>query len=246
MSAYETFKSAQVELARALDAELEGTNVIAFTIGPGIVRTDTAQAGIAQIAPYYGKTPDEFFAMYQDHLISAEAAGAGFAAAVALAPRFRGLEIGAKQALISAGIDIETRSTPSEKSNLREEQMAQALALTREVRAALSGQVDGWLKRSLFERQWMLRDFKTHSGMPADDWLETLAKLERLLEAKDAAAVTELSAPIKQLSQYFKHYLDLARSNVKDQHVLSEQIQIINGWIDAADRLAALLSGEAI
>jgi NAD(P)-dependent dehydrogenase (short-subunit alcohol dehydrogenase family) len=246
MSAYETFKSAQVELARALDAELEGTNVIAFTIGPGIVRTETAQAGISQIAHLYGKSPDEFFAMYQDHLISVEAAGAGFAAAVALAARFRGLEIGAKQALISVGIDIEIQPALSEKSILSEEVMAQALTLTQEVKTALSGQVDGWHNRSLFERQWMLRDFKTHSGMPADDWLETLGKLEGFLGRRDAAQVAKLNAPIYQLAQYFKHYLELARSNVKDQNVLSEQIQIINGWVDVANRLAALLSGKAI
>ena len=246
MSAYESFKSAQVELARALDAELEGTNVIAFTIGPGIVRTETAQAGISQIAHLYGKSPDEFFAMYQDHLISVEAAGAGFAAAVTLAARFRGLEISAKQALISAGIDIETQPALSKKSVLSEEVMAQALTLTREVKTALSGQVDGWHKRSLFERQWMLRDFKTHSGMPADDWLETLAKLEGFLERRDAAQVAKLNAPIHKLTQYFKHYLELARSNVKDQNVLSEQIQIITGWGDVANRLAALLSGKEI
>jgi len=245
MSAYETFKSAQVELARALDAELEGTNVIAFTIGPGIVRTETAQASISQIAHLYGKTPEEFFAMYQDHLISVEAAGTGFAAAVALASRFRGLEIGAKQALISAGIDIEIRPAHSEKSILSEEEMAQALVLTREVKTALSGQVDGWLKRSLFERQWMLRDFKTHSGMSANDWLENLARLERTLEARDAASIAELNFPLNHLTQYFKHYRELARSNVKDQNVLSEQIQIISRWIDVADQLTALLSGKA-
>jgi NAD(P)-dependent dehydrogenase (short-subunit alcohol dehydrogenase family) len=246
MSAYETFKSAQVELARALDGELEGTNVIAFTIGPGIVRTETAQASISKIAHYYGKTPEEFFAMYQDHLISAEAAGAGFAAAVAQAPRFRGLEIGAKQALLTAGIDLDSRLVSSEKAKLSEEQIAQALALTRDVRAALVGQVDGWHKRSLFERQWMLRDFKTHAGMPANDWLKILAELEHILEIRDTAQLTGLNPPIKQLAQYFKHYLDLARSNIKDQNVLSEQTQIIIGWIEATERLAALLAGETI
>ena len=156
------------------------------------------------------------------------------------------MEIGAKQALISAGIDIEIQPARSEKSILSEEEIAQALTLTREVKTALSGQVDGWLKRSLFERQWMLRDFKTHSGMSADDWLENLTRLEHLLEARDAANVAGLNVPLNHLAQYFKHYCKLARSNVKDQNVLSEQIQIINGWIDAADRLAALLSGKAI
>lgn len=249
MGAYETFKTAQVELARTLDAELEGSQVIVFTIGPGIVRTATAQAGIEQLAPRYGKTTEEFFAMYQDHLISVEAAGAGFAAAVALAPRFRGLEISSRQALISAGIDPEgpgiagPRGT-SEPFSLTVGQIAQALALTRQVRAALAGQVEGWKKRSLFERQWMLRDFRNYAGMPADDWLDRLATLEQFLEEGVADQVAQLKPPIEQLARYFRHYQDLASSNVKDQKVLAEQMQIIGGWRESAEQLAALLAGS--
>jgi NAD(P)-dependent dehydrogenase (short-subunit alcohol dehydrogenase family) len=56
MAGYESLKAAQVHLARTLDAELEGTGVIAFTIGPGIVRTPGAEAGIATLAPLCGKT----------------------------------------------------------------------------------------------------------------------------------------------------------------------------------------------
>jgi NAD(P)-dependent dehydrogenase (short-subunit alcohol dehydrogenase family) len=40
LGGYETFKAAQVHLANTLDAELEGINVIAYTIGPGLVRTN--------------------------------------------------------------------------------------------------------------------------------------------------------------------------------------------------------------
>ena len=66
MGVYEIMKTAQVELAKTLDGELEDSGVIAFTIGPGIVPTATAQAGVALIAPLYGKTVEEFFAMYKD------------------------------------------------------------------------------------------------------------------------------------------------------------------------------------
>jgi NAD(P)-dependent dehydrogenase (short-subunit alcohol dehydrogenase family) len=40
MGAYEVFKTAQVELCNTLAGELEGTGVITFSIGPGIVKTD--------------------------------------------------------------------------------------------------------------------------------------------------------------------------------------------------------------
>lgn len=47
---YETFKAAQVHLANTLDAELEGTDVIAYTIGPGLVPTETASKAVGQLA----------------------------------------------------------------------------------------------------------------------------------------------------------------------------------------------------
>ena len=54
LGGYETFKAAQVHLANTLDAELEGTNVIAYTIGPGLVPTETASKAVAQLAPQMG------------------------------------------------------------------------------------------------------------------------------------------------------------------------------------------------
>jgi NAD(P)-dependent dehydrogenase (short-subunit alcohol dehydrogenase family) len=69
MGAYESFKAAQVHLANTLDAELEGTDVCAFTIGPGLVRTPGADAGIAALAPLYGKSVADFYEMGKDHII---------------------------------------------------------------------------------------------------------------------------------------------------------------------------------
>jgi hypothetical protein len=39
-------QGAQVHLANTLDAELEGTGVIAYTIGPGLVPTSTAREAV--------------------------------------------------------------------------------------------------------------------------------------------------------------------------------------------------------
>lgn len=50
LGSYETFKAVQVHLANTLDAELEGTNVIAYTIGPGLVPTETASKAVGQLA----------------------------------------------------------------------------------------------------------------------------------------------------------------------------------------------------
>ncbi len=42
MGAYEVFKTTQVELSNTLYGELESTNIKVYTIGPGLVKTETA------------------------------------------------------------------------------------------------------------------------------------------------------------------------------------------------------------
>ena len=85
-------KAAQVHLGTTLDAELENTGVSAFTIGPGFVPTETALSAIPKLAAMMGINMDELRLILKEQTISVEAAGAGFAAAVALADQFHGQE----------------------------------------------------------------------------------------------------------------------------------------------------------
>ncbi|RPI87691.1 MAG: SDR family NAD(P)-dependent oxidoreductase [Chloroflexi bacterium] len=243
MSAYESFKAAQVHLASALDSELEGTGVHAFTIGPGLARTPGLQMGVKILAPLYGKTVEEFIELSQAHEITVEAAGAGFAAAVVLAAQFRGQEISSKQALIAAGIDLEQEQRGMPGINPEARQAEQALELTRQVRQTLKEQSEGWAARSVFERAWMFRDFKKNAGMPVERWLQTLAELESALERQDMAALVKLNPPVAQLSGYYGHMADLAKGYEKNASKLEEHLKIVQGWQDDAERLAEILSG---
>lgn len=151
LGAYEIFKTAQVELANTLDAELEGTGVIAFTIGPGAVPTATFQSSIGRLANLYGKTVAEFYEMVKDQIISVEAAGAGFAAAIALADCFRGQEIASFQALHAAGIELPEEERGITEVALTSEELEQVLTLCREVRTTLAEQSEAWKRRSVFD-----------------------------------------------------------------------------------------------
>jgi NAD(P)-dependent dehydrogenase (short-subunit alcohol dehydrogenase family) len=241
MGAYEIMKSAQVELAKTLDSELEDSGVIAFTIGPGIVPTATAQAGVAQIAPLYGKTVEEFFATYKDVQLSVEAAGAGFAAAVVLSRQFKGMEIIARQALNAAGIELPDEDAALNVTTLTGEKRQQALALCQEVRRTLAQEIDGWKQRNLFERQWMLRYFKQHAGLSADDALSGLDQLEASLQTGADAVVSEYRVLPGQIGRYYLSYGDLAKSAIKDPAKLAEYLALMRGWRETADELSRLL-----
>jgi NAD(P)-dependent dehydrogenase (short-subunit alcohol dehydrogenase family) len=242
MGGYESFKAAQIHLARTLDAELEGTGVIAFTIGPGLVRTPGAEAGIAALAPLYGKTVEEFYAMSEAHLISVEAAGAGFAAAIALAERFRGEELGSVPALQAAGISLAERAAETRAFELDAEELAQALALCRDVRTTLAEQAEGWKQRSLFERQWVVRDFNRRAGMSVEQWLAALERLEHCLEQGDLGTVATQTVPISALARYYERLQELAAGYEKDPEKLKEQLDIVSSWQETAERLDVLLT----
>jgi NAD(P)-dependent dehydrogenase (short-subunit alcohol dehydrogenase family) len=244
MGAYESFKAAQVHLANTLDAELEGTGVCAFTIGPGLVRTPGADAGIEALAPLYGKTVEEFYDLSRDHLITAEEAGTGFAAAVALATQFRGQEINSRHAMFAAGIppatDTTKRHLPASPATARADP-ARALVLCRQVINTLKEQSEGWSKRSLFERQWMFRDFKKNSGMPVERWLEALSDLETALDNGDWDAVYELEVPVSALARYYIHLMELGQGYEKDAAKRESQMQIMQEWVDEASKLAEMI-----
>ncbi len=241
MSAYESMKSAQVHLARILDTELEGSGVIAFTIGPGLVMTETAQQQIKKLAPMYGKSVQEFYDMSKEHIITVEEAGAGFAAATALAERFKGLEIDSRMALNAAGIEWGKPAVTSSSLHLTAEEAQKALPLCRSVREILDGQVRGWAERPLFERQWVIRDFKKYAGMPAEQCLEELAALESALQAGgDTANLTGKEIP-SRLAAYFLHYQELSQGFIKDPQQLAETMAALKDWTQKAEDLAALV-----
>jgi NAD(P)-dependent dehydrogenase (short-subunit alcohol dehydrogenase family) len=249
LAAYETFKTAQVELAKTLDAELAGTGVVAFTIGPGLVPTATAAAAVEVIAPKLGLGLDEFYAMNRGALLSVEAAGAGFAAAIALADRYAGQEISSAQALIDAGIAIPEELALPEGVTLPEAQddsqpptvdWAAAAELCGRVRSTLAEQHAGWRERSFFERQWMLRDFKGRAGMPVERWLERLERLEADLLARRRGDMP----PLERLVAFYANLAVLARGYIKDPAAREEQLAEVDGWRTEAEQLKSQLDGN--
>jgi NAD(P)-dependent dehydrogenase (short-subunit alcohol dehydrogenase family) len=237
LGGYETFKAAQVHLANTLDAELEGTNVIAYTIGPGLVPTETASKAIAQLAPQMGMSVEQFFEMNKGALLSVEEAGAGFALSILFAEKFRGQEISSIQALKAADITFGSSAAEAESVTMNADKRQQAQALCEAVYVTLREQSEGWKSRSLFERQWVIRDFKKTAGMPVEEWLLTLGRLKENLHSP-----TPLTPPaLEKLAGYYEHLAELAKGYEKDQAKLQENLNHVYGWRDEVTNLARIL-----
>ena len=242
MGAYETFKTAQVHLSNTLDAELEGTGVAAFTIGPGLVPTETATTAIAELAPQMGMDPQEFFENNAAAVLSVEEAGVGFAVAVVLAEQFRGQEISSIQTLKAVDL-LGGTAAASKDQTLSKEQRQHACALCTRVRTTLVEQSEGWKGRSLFERQWVIRDFKKTAGMPVEAWLDALQGLEDALTT-ETPLLSVPSLPLEKLSGYYAHLCDLARGFEKEPVKLEENLRHVQAWQADVEELEKLLYKE--
>lgn len=241
MGAYEVFKTAQVELSNTMAAELEKTGVVTFSIGPGIVKTETAKKAIEEIAPLYEKTVDEFFKMSENALLNVEAAGAGFAASVAMAERYRGLETASVQALIDAGIKVEDDNTGSDLS-LSSEELNELEKLFNPVFKTFSEQSKGWMERSVFERQWLLRDFKKNTGASPESFINSMMEFKNKLSEDKLQKNYFENMMLDKISSYYRHQLELLKGYEKNREKVEENTEIINSWIEEIERFLKLFS----
>ncbi len=230
LGAYESLKAAQLAVANTLDAELEGTGVVAFTIGPGLVPTATAKAAIELLAPKLGTTVDEFWAANAGAVLSVEAAGAGFAAAIALADRYGGQEISSSQALIDAGIELPSFQGNPPEATVGEVDLTAIADACRKVKTTLVEQAAGWKSRSFFERQWMLRDFKQRVGIPVERCVEMLEQDIQHLSAGEPAFPAASRAVVVRLEEFYANMAKLAAGYVKDPAERSKQVGIVEAW----------------
>lgn len=237
MGPYEVFKTAQVELASTLAAELEGTGVHAFTIGPGIVRTPGFLDGGGQVAARMGMTIDDLLKMNEKVLLTPEAAGAGFAAAVALATRYDGQETSSIQVLRDAGIAVTAEPGPTVPGPLPVSRSA--LDLYGIVRTTYLEQSEGWKQRNLFERQWVYRDFRKVNGMSVEEMRGALDALGEALRSQ--GPVSGHLDSLNRLRAYYVHQEDLLKGFEKDGAKLKDSLALMDGWIRSIDDLVAAL-----
>jgi NAD(P)-dependent dehydrogenase (short-subunit alcohol dehydrogenase family) len=239
MGAYEAMKAAQVHLGSTLDAELENTGVYAFTIGPGFVPTETALSAIPKLASMMGISLDTLQTTLKDHTISIESAGAGFAAAIALAEKFHGQEISSPAGLAAAGVD--TQVGVAETPTFTIEQYAQILALSHKIRTTLAEQYQGYKQRSIFEQQWIQRTFKKCAGVSIDDALDKLSKVEQASQACDGVGLLNANLHPDGLAAYHAHMNEMAKGYIKDPIEREKNQAIVRGWQADAEELGKLL-----
>lgn len=229
MGPYEVFKTAQAELANTIAAEVEGTGVHAFTIGPGIVRTPGFMEGGSKVAALMGISTDELLEMNKSALLTVEEAGVGFAGSIALAEKYQGSETSSIQVLRDIGIVSTAEEGKAPSSSPR------SLELLDEIVTTYAEQSKGWKERNLFQRQWVFRDFKKQTGMSIDEMGAELANVANSL--KGGRVSKETVAILNKLGAYYKHQQELLRGFEKNPKKLEENLREIQTWMNEIQSL---------
>ncbi|WP_373128970.1 SDR family NAD(P)-dependent oxidoreductase [Dielma fastidiosa] len=235
MGGYEVFKTSQVELANTLAAELEDTGLSVYSIGPGLVKTQTAMKGIEKVAPLMGISTEDFYHMNRENIVSAQEAGTAFAVSLLFAKKYHGQEIGGIQALIDAGIHKNNDEKIS--ASLSEEGQTLLIAIIK----TFDEQNEGWKKRNIFEKQWMLRDFKKYAGHSADEMAAALHQYQIAYNKKDVEKLNGLSALLTNLSNYYRHQLEMMQGYIKDSEKRQEYDTYIKGWLKDIETMKVML-----
>ena len=102
-------------------------------------------------------------------------------------------------------------------------------------------QYDGWLKRNLFERQWVLRDFKKTVGMSADNFKQVMSNVLDLTIEKHIDNIAEHKPQLKKLKEYYVHQYKLLQGYEKNPEQLKKSSQAIMEWIDELETVISML-----
>ncbi|MDF2988433.1 MAG: short-chain dehydrogenase/reductase [Eubacterium sp.] len=230
MGTYEVFKTAQVELSNTLAMELEGTNVYTYTIGPGLVKTETAMGAIEIVAAKMGMTTEEFYKMNDQHILDAESAGAGFALSTRKAALYNGQEIGSIQVLMDFNL-MENDERQPDTAQLTESAYQELIMYFEKILQTYMEQYKGWKAMNIFEKQWVLRDFKKVMALSAEQACEKLKLLNNEIQSGNHNIIFEEKAFFEKLKEYWKHQLKLLQGYEKNPKKLEENTLVIEDWI---------------
>ncbi len=235
LSAYEIYKTAQGEFSNVLSMELEGTQVYTYTIAPGLVKTETAEKSIEIVAASMGISTKEFYCENETHILDVHAAGLGFAVSVLKSREYNGQEISSIQAL------NDFRGNISEYHNVENRVMySPHIQLLNKIATTFIQQYSGWQNRNIFERQWVLRDFKKYVGISAEAFKKELEK--NIAQSSNGEILAPTSIKLfKKLLCYWEHQLKLLQGFEKNQKTLIEHSQAISEWISDIKMLLAIM-----
>jgi hypothetical protein len=100
-------------------------------------------------------------------------------------------------------------------------------------------QSDSWGKRNIFQKQWVLKDFRENAGMSVEEMRTNLKALGDNLQT--GAPTDRFRDMLKQLATYYEHQREMLKGFEKVQAKRQEGLDAISSWIIDVKALAEAL-----
>ena len=239
MSAYEIFKTAQVEFCNTLCEEIDGTGIITYSIAPGFVKTDTAVKAVEIVATSLGITTEDFYKSLEELITDVEIAGVGYAVSVVKAKQYNGKEIMSYQVLMESGLI----SGGKEKINNTQSQddLNNLSFLFKSITDVFFDQYQNWQKKKLFQKQFILSDFKKQMGLPADSFKIQIESLQDQIHNNEWGNFLDSKEMFIKWRCFYEHQIKLLQGYEKNAAQLASDTKHLNSWIENLQEIIKIL-----
>lgn len=239
MSAYEIFKTAQVEFCNTLCEEIDGTGIIAYSLAPGFVKTDTAVKAVEIVATSLGITTEDFYKSLEGLITDAEIAGVGYAVSVVKAKQYNGKEIMSYQVLMESGLI----SGGKEKSNSTQTQVDfdNLSFLFKRIADVFFDQYQNWQKKKLFQKQFILSDFKKQMGLSAESFKMQIEALQGQIHNNEWGNFLDSKEMFIKWRCFYEHQIKLLQGYEKNAAQLASDTKLLNSWIENLQEIIKIL-----
>lgn len=239
MSAYEIFKTAQVEFCNTLCEEIDGTGIITYSLAPGFVKTDTAVKAVEIVATSLGITTEDFYKSLEELITDAEVAGVGYAVSVVKAKQYNGKEIMSYQVLMESGLI----SGGKEKSNSTQTQVDfdNLSFLFKSIADVFFNQYQNWQKKKLFQKQFILSDFKKQMGLPAESFKIQIETLQGQIHNNEWGNFLDSKEMFIKWRCFYENQIKLLQGYEKNAAQLASDTKLLNSWIENLQEIIKII-----
>ena len=91
------------------------------------------------------------------------------------------------------------------------------------------------MERNIFERQWVLRDFKKIVGYSADQFLEMMQHIESIILDQKDQQISTYSADFEKLKIYYQRQYKLLQTFEKNREKRKEYSNALQHYIEDLD-----------
>ena len=88
------------------------------------------------------------------------------------------------------------------------------------------------MERNIFERQWVLRDFKKTVGYSADQFLEIMQHIESIILTENDEQISSYFSHFEKLSMYYQRQYKLLQRYEKNPEKLKEYSKALQHYIE--------------